>query len=276
MRSASESTYARDVGIDAGVDTQPADGDALLALQLGHRLVEELDIELEADGGHVSRLLRSQQLPRAADFEVAHGDGEAGAELGVVGERREPRAGLRGQFARVGIEEVCVRGRVERPTRPRIWYSWLRPSMSERSTMSVFACGMSIPDSMIVVETSTSASPRRKACIRSSSSFSFICPCATRKRSFGQSCCSDAARSSIVSTRLWRKNAWPFALRLALERELHELLVVLADRRPDRAASLRRRLDDRDVAHARERQVQRTRDRRRAQREHVRPRGAAT
>ena len=81
--------------------------------------------------------------------------------------------------------------------------------MSARSTTSVFACGMSIPDSMIVVETSTSASPRRKECIRSSSSFSRIWPCATRKRSPGQSCCSCAARSSIVSTRLWRKNAWP-------------------------------------------------------------------
>src|SRR4051812_32997648 len=74
---------------------------------------------------------------------------------------------------------------------------------------SVFACGMSIPDSMIVVETSTSASPRRKECIRSSSSLSRIWPCATRKRSPGQSCCSCSARSSIVSTRLCRKNAWP-------------------------------------------------------------------
>ena len=81
--------------------------------------------------------------------------------------------------------------------------------MSARSTMSVFACGMSIPDSMIVVETSTSASPRRKECIRSSSSFSRIWPCATRKRSPGQSCCSCSARSSIVSTRLCRKNACP-------------------------------------------------------------------
>ena len=57
--------------------------------------------------------------------------------------------------------------------------------MSARSTISVFACGMSIPDSMIVVETSTSASPRRNACIFSSSSFSRICPCATRMRSSG-------------------------------------------------------------------------------------------
>ncbi len=59
------------------------------------------------------------------------------------------------------------------------------------------------------------------------------------------------------------------ALVLALERDLHELLVVLADVRPDRPPALRRRLDDRDVAQAGERHVQRARDRRRRQREHV-------
>ena len=59
------------------------------------------------------------------------------------------------------------------------------------------------------------------------------------------------------------------ALDLALERQLDELLVVLADGRADRAAALRRRLDDRDVAQPGERHVQRARDRRRAQRQHV-------
>ena len=44
-----------------------------------------------------------------------------------------------------------------------------------------------MPDSMIVVETSTSASPRRKAIMRSSSCFSSICPWATVKCSFGHS-----------------------------------------------------------------------------------------
>ena len=56
---------------------------------------------------------------------------------------------------------------------------------------------------------------------------------------------------------------------LALERGPDELLVVLADGRADRAAARGRRLDDRDVAQARERHVQRARDRRRREREHV-------
>ena len=44
----------------------------------------------------------------------------------------------------------------------------------------------------------------------------------------------------------------PLASRFALECELHEVLVVLADGRANRAAPFGRRLDDRDVAHARE------------------------
>ena len=66
-----------------------------------------------------------------------------------------------------------------------------------------------MPDSMIEVETSTSASPRRKAIMRSSSCFSSICPWATVNVSFGHSERSRSAVSSMSSTRLCRKNAWP-------------------------------------------------------------------
>ena len=56
---------------------------------------------------------------------------------------------------------------------------------------------------------------------------------------------------------------------LALQRLLDELLVVLADVGLDRAAALGRRLDHADVAQARERHLQRARDRRRAHRDDV-------
>src|SRR5262249_50634616 len=59
------------------------------------------------------------------------------------------------------------------------------------------------------------------------------------------------------------------ALVLTLECELDDLLVVLGDRRADRPATFRRRLDDRDVAQARERHVERAWNRRCAQREDV-------
>ena len=54
----------------------------------------------------------------------------------------------------------------------------------------------------------------------------------------------------------------PAALLLAHERLLDERLVVLADVGLDRPAALGRRLDDRDVAHAGQRHLQRARDRR--------------
>ena len=92
-----------------------------LAGELGDGFAQQLDVELEAERGQVPVLLRAEQLSRAANLEIAHGDREAGAQLGVVRERREPGAGLRRQLGGVGIEEVRVRERSERPTRPRIW-----------------------------------------------------------------------------------------------------------------------------------------------------------
>src|SRR5438270_107816 len=101
-----------DVRVDPRVDPDRTHRDPPLALELGNGLVQELDVELEADCRDVARLLRPEQLAGAADLEVAHRDREAGAELGVVGERREPGARLRRQLARVRIEEVGVRGLV--------------------------------------------------------------------------------------------------------------------------------------------------------------------
>ena len=59
------------------------------------------------------------------------------------------------------------------------------------------------------------------------------------------------------------------ALDLAPQRTRDLLVVVLADMRVDRAATPRRRGDDGDVPQTRERHVQRARDRRGRQREHV-------
>ena len=81
--------------------------------------------------------------------------------------------------------------------------------MSARSTISVLACGMSMPDSMMLVETSTSASPRRKLSIRSSSSLLVHLAVGDLKRSLGHSARRRSAVSSMSSTRLCRKNACP-------------------------------------------------------------------
>ena len=102
----------RDVGVDARVDADRPRGGRRWPESSATASCEQLDVELEADGRDVPGLLGAEQLARAADLEVAHRDREAGAELGVVGERREPGAGLGRQLLRVGIEEVRVRGDV--------------------------------------------------------------------------------------------------------------------------------------------------------------------
>ena len=53
--------------------------------------------------------------------------------------------------------------------------------------MSVFAFGISSPDSMMVVQTNTSVSPFVNASIDFSSSPSDICPCAMPTRTSGTS-----------------------------------------------------------------------------------------
>ena len=184
MRSASEDdVLLRHVGVDPRVDPHRARRDAALALQLGDRLVQHLDVELEADGGDVART-----APRRAARRRRGSRGRASRSRS----RRRARCGRRASRAAPAprASARAHRDRRDRRTRSRrsgrrgrgSGRAATRPSVSARSMISVFACGMSMPDSMIVVETSTSASPRRNACIFSSSSFSRICPCATRKR----------------------------------------------------------------------------------------------
>ena len=81
--------------------------------ELGDGLVQHLDVELEAERGDVAGLLGAEQVAGAADLEVAHRDREAGAELGVVGERREPGARLR-RSARPRPDRRGTRARARR------------------------------------------------------------------------------------------------------------------------------------------------------------------
>ena len=89
----------RHVGVDRRIDAHRPRDRAPLARQLRDRLAEQLDVELEAERGHVAGLLGAEQVAGAADLEIAHGDREARAQLGVVGERRQPRPRLRRQLA---------------------------------------------------------------------------------------------------------------------------------------------------------------------------------
>ena len=190
----------------------------------------------------------------------------------MVGERREPGRGLRRERLR-GRDGACRRRRARGSARPgRGSGTPARgPSRSARSTISVFACGMSRPDSMIVVATRQSASPRRNVEHRRLQ----LRPVHLAVR-LGEAH-AGAQRAQPLGDLVQRldpvveEEDLAVAADLALDRLRDQLLVVGADVGADRPPALGRRLDHRDVAQAGEAHLQRARDRRRRQREHVHP-----
>ena len=121
-----------------------------------------------------------------------------------------------------------------------------------------------MPDSMIEVATSTSASPRRNAehplleLLLVELAVGDLEAHARAQAAQALGGLVDRLDAVVHEERLAP------ALLLAHDRLLDELLVVLADVGLDRAPALGRRLDHRDVADARHRHLQRPRDRRRA------------
>ena len=105
----------RHVGGDGQVDAHRRRQRRLLAGQLVHRLFQHLRVHLEADGGHVPALLVAEQVAGAADLEVGHGDLEAGAEVGVVAERRQTGRRVAGEQVFARVEQVGVGVRVAAP-----------------------------------------------------------------------------------------------------------------------------------------------------------------
>ena len=93
-----------------------------LAPHLGHRLLEELGVQVEADRGDGARLVVPEQVARAADLQVVRGDAEAGAQLGERLQHLEPPLRVAGhrppRRARAGTR---TRAPCDRPTRPRSW-----------------------------------------------------------------------------------------------------------------------------------------------------------
>ena len=116
---------------------------------------------------------------------------------------------LLGMLAMGGVRRYAYACAFARPTRPRSWYSSAMPNLSARLMKIVLTFGMSNPDSMIFVATSTSHSFCRNAIITFSSACDVICPCAVLMRTSGRSFCSLPATSSIVCTLSWTKYNCP-------------------------------------------------------------------
>ena len=158
---------------------------------------------------------------------------------------------------------------IERPTRPRIWYSCARPRASARSTIErvrLRDVEAGLDDRRRDENVGVSAQEGEHLLLELALAH---LPVPDRHPQSGDELPDpvgghvDRLHAVVQVERLAPSRD------LALEGRLDELLVVLADVRADRPAALGRRLDDRDVAQSRERHVQRARDRGRGQGEHV-------
>src|SRR6266540_828875 len=257
------------VRIHACVDPDRTHRDAPLAGQLRDRFRQELDIQLEAECGDVTGLLVAEQVARAANLEVAHRDRETGTQLGVVGERRQAGPRFGGQLGHVRIEQVRVRGHVGSPDTSADLVQLrqaelIRALDDQRVRLGDVESGLddrrrderirvaAEEGVHLLLQLALSHLPVRdeEAQVRTE------LPQLLRRLVDGL--------DAVVEV-----EALAVAFDLALERQLDELLVELADGRANRAPSLRRRLDDGDVAQPGQRHVQGARDRGRAQRQHV-------
>ena len=84
----------RQEALGADADHRLDGGDRRLTPQFSHGLPEKLRVKIVAHGGDVAVLLGAQQVARAADLEVAHGELEARAQLGQLLEHPQPPLGL--------------------------------------------------------------------------------------------------------------------------------------------------------------------------------------
>ena len=160
-----------------------------LALEPLDGLLDHLHVEIQSDGGDMSRLLFAEEVAGAADFHIGRRDAESRAQFGKLLNGRQA-------LLRVVAQPSLHRGRGSRrrlgrrfgPTRPRNWYSCARPNMSARLTKIVLAWGTSMPDWIMAEAINTSASRRKNFNITASSGLASICPCAMTMRASGTSC----------------------------------------------------------------------------------------
>src|SRR5690606_28420974 len=72
-------------------------------------LLKQLAIKIKPDGSDVAALLRAEDVPGTADFEVAHGDFESAAEAGILFNGADSLAGVHKETGVARQQEVGIR-----------------------------------------------------------------------------------------------------------------------------------------------------------------------
>ena len=255
-----------DIAVDLGIEARLL---LQLALLLLHGGVQQLTVQIVADGLHVAMLLCAQDIARTADLEVTHRDPDARAELGELADRLQALLRLLRQHLTAAVHEERVR----------------RPVRASDTSANLIQLTQAHPVRVL---------DDHRICIRDVEA-----SLDDRRRHQHIDLAVDEAQHDILELRL-RHLAMRIrdarlraellhmprdvcdvidpvvdivhlavSRKLAVDRLAHELVVVLHDIGLDRHTVDRRLLEHRHVTDADQRHVQRPRDRRRRQRQHV-------
>ena len=98
--------------VDGDLDPHRRLGLARVAAVVGDGLADHAQVHVEADALDVAGLVLAQEVACAAELQVAHGDGHAGAQVGVGGHGREALVGglrqrLVGRVQEVGVAALA-------------------------------------------------------------------------------------------------------------------------------------------------------------------------
>ena len=257
------------MGVDRQVEHHLERLDRLLALQLADRLGHELAVEVEPHGRDVTALRAAEQVARAADLEVAHGELEAGAEVGVLADRLQALVRLLGEHAVLRVQQVRV-GALAAPSDPsaqlvqlrepeqvraihdeRVHRGHVEPALHDRGADQhvVLAIGEVEHHAL---EPAFVHLPVRDGDAR-----------------LGDQMAHLLGHVLDVLHPVVHEEDLTLAEELASDRLRHRAVVVLPHVREDRLTRLRRRLHEREVTDAGETHLERPRDRGGGEREHV-------
>ena len=243
--------------------------DDRLASRFADRLHQHLREQVEADRREVAGLLGAEQRAGAADLEVAHGDLDAAAQVGVLADGHEALGGLLGQRlvrreqeVRVGLDVAAADSALELVELREA--QALRVLDDERVGVRVVDAGLDDGgrDEHVVLVGGERLHDRFELALR------HLAVRYADPRLGGGG--GDAANGIVDGLDPVADVVdLTAAIELATDRAGDDVLVPLAHVHLHREAVGRRRVDDAHVAHARQRHLQGARNRRRREGQHV-------
>ena len=258
-----------DLEVDAEVHRRAHVVFDVLALQLAHGFLEQLHVHLEADGIDVPALLTAEQIARAANLEVERGHAEAAAEIAELLDGGEPLARDRRQRFLRRNQQI----RVRRPIRPANTAAQLIELRQAVPIRAVDDDGVGVRNVEAVLDDCRRQQdvvlPLDEAEHRALELVLGHLAVADDDLRVGHQALQQVTDREDRFHPVVDEIDLSAARHFVSHRARDDGRVELDDIRLDRESILRRRLDDRHVANADERHVQRPRNRRRRHRQHV-------